>query len=173
MTTSDINTDCEVAEQKAQRTDGQYLLGAILLWANINSIIWQQLAAILVIQSGAFAAGFATRKTLTSIGVIGLAGCLTVAIGLQIIRNMKLRGDISDNAHRMVKITIPTPKDGKEFIYMSSAATKQYAVVHGKLGASALLLCLLVMDILVAVTLNFPAYFERLRPTWALPVFGS
>ena len=161
------------------RADGQYILGAVLFWANINTIIWQQLAAMLILQSGAIAGAYATRPSLVSLGLMILAAGLTFAIGMKILRNISIRQALIDQTHDMLELLIPNyeyEKDGpikKVELLDEKKHSSFFYLFHNYCGTIILLLLLLSVDAIVALAFNFPHWFASWHPHGWLPMFPS
>lgn len=159
------------------RIDGQYLQATVACWISINSIIWQQIAALTVLQSAAIGAAYAVRPSLLSIALMMITGGATVAVAFQILRNMEVRTLMVSNCNKIVNLLMPPYLENgvsQSFEFMKAGLIARYFLVHNKTGAILLLAVLLSIDVLVAVLFNIDTKrIQQCLPDWWWPIFEA
>src|SRR5262245_2584158 len=73
------------------RIEGQYLQAAMQFWTNLNTVNWQRLLAILVLQSTSLSAAYAQRPSWVSVLILVLSLLVSLVPILQIISDQRLR----------------------------------------------------------------------------------
>jgi len=86
-------------QQSDPRIDGQYLQAIVAYWVHINTVNWQRLAAILIIQTGSLSTAFAQRPSWMSIGILLGGWLLSVFLLFAIRSDQDIRTELTKQAN--------------------------------------------------------------------------
>jgi hypothetical protein len=162
------------------RLEPQYLQAGVTYWANINTAIWQQLTIILLLQTSGLIGGYSLRGSVAGLVVItlvcGLSILLLNSIYAAIVTRTKLIIQLNFLAQEAMSRylknkVLPKGLDPNRFILFDLDEERTFFHVRASTAVAGLSVLVLLFDVLVILSLNYPRFLEATLPAFGLPSF--
>jgi hypothetical protein len=167
--------------ERGSRIAGQYFQATVQYWVNINTMNWQRLLAIPIIQSGGLGVGFEQRPSWMSVFAILVAFVLSIALLRRVISDRNVRINLTRQANYISMHLLAPLADGHPIPPEFEMPFQLYDFETGKRdrvlrGPVALMCFVAAFDIACAGLFNFGdailPHVEILQPMLRLlPLF--